>query len=165
MFGELVCWYSLLVKNVEENERRICWRTQHIHCTASLCAMLVKKTRLKSAAYCLQPQRSQCLPHSIYLTTHCSVTKLCLTLCDPHGLLPARPLYSPLSSRVCSNSCPLSQWCHPTISSSATPSFCLQSFPASGSFPVSHLFTLGAQVLELQLQHQFFQWIFSVDFL
>ena len=83
MFGELVCWYSLLVKNVEENERRICWRTQHIHCTASLCAMLVKKTRLKSAAYCLQPQRSQCLPHSIYLTTHCSVTKLCLTLCKP----------------------------------------------------------------------------------
>ena len=42
----------------------------------------------------------------------------------------------------CSNSCPLSQWCHPTILSSVTPfSSCLQSFPASGSFPMSQLFT------------------------
>ena len=48
-----------------------------------------------------------------------------------------------LSPRVCSNSCPLSRWCHPTISSSATPSsFCLQSFPASGSFPTSLFFTI-----------------------
>ena len=47
---------------------------------------------------------------------------------------------------VCSNSCPLSQWCHPIISSSATPvsSFPL-SFPASGSFQMSQLFTSGAQ--------------------
>ena len=49
-------------------------------------------------------------------------------------------------SRVCSNACPLSWWCHPTISSSVTPfSFCLQSFPASGSFPMSWLFALGSQ--------------------
>ena len=48
--------------------------------------------------------------------------------------------------RVCSNSCPLSQWCHPTISPSVDPSFsCPQSFPASGSFPVSWLFTSGGQ--------------------
>ena len=41
-----------------------------------------------------------------------------------------------LSHRVCSNSCPLSQWCHPTVSSSVIPfSFCIQSFPASGFFP------------------------------
>ena len=47
-------------------------------------------------------------------------------------------LCPPLSPRVCSNSCPLSQWCYLTISSSVTPiSFCLQSFPESGSFPVS----------------------------
>ena len=45
---------------------------------------------------------------------------------------------------VCSSSCPLIQWCYITISSSATPfSFCLQSFPASGSFPMSQLFTSG----------------------
>ena len=47
---------------------------------------------------------------------------------------------------ACSNSCPLSQWCHPTISSSVILFFsCLQSFPASGSFPMSHLFTSGGQ--------------------
>ena len=47
---------------------------------------------------------------------------------------------------VYSNSCPLSQWCHPTISSSVVPfSSCPQSFPASGSFPMSRLFTSGGQ--------------------
>ena len=65
---------------------------------------------------------------------------------QPHGLQHARlPCPSP-SPRACSNSCLLSQWCHPTISSSVVPcSSCLQSFPASGSFPVSHLFTSGGQ--------------------
>ena len=53
----------------------------------------------------------------------------------PHGLLYARLLCLLLSPRVCSNSCPLSRWCHPTISSSVTPFFsCPQSFPASGAF-------------------------------
>ena len=52
----------------------------------------------------------------------------------------------PLSPGVCSNSCPLSQWCHPTISSSVAPfSSCLQSFPASESFPMSQLFAWGGQ--------------------
>ena len=65
---------------------------------------------------------------------------------QPHGLLHARlPCPSP-SPRVYSNSCPLSRWCHPTISSSASPfSFCLQFFPESGSFPMSWLFALGDQ--------------------
>ena len=53
---------------------------------------------------------------------------------------------SPLSLRVCSNSCPLSQWCYLTISSSTTSFFlCLQYFPASGSFPMSWLFASGCQ--------------------
>ena len=53
------------------------------------------------------------------------------------------PCPSP-TPRTCSNSCPLSQWCHPTISSSVIPHCsCLQSFPASGSFPVSQFFTSG----------------------
>ena len=51
-----------------------------------------------------------------------------------------------LSHRVCPNSCPLSQWCHPTISSSVTLfSSCLQSFPGSGSFPVSWHLASGGQ--------------------
>ena len=59
---------------------------------------------------------------------------------QPHGLQHARfPCPSP-SPRACSNSCPLSQWCYPTISSSVVPFFsCLQSFPASGSFPMRAL--------------------------
>ena len=64
------------------------------------------------------------------------------------------------------HTCPLSQWLHPTISSSvACFSSCPQSFCTSQSFPISRLFTLGAKVLELQLQHQSFQWIFRTDFL
>ena len=65
---------------------------------------------------------------------------------QPHGLQHTRlPCPSP-SPRACSNLGPLSQWCHPTISSSITPfSSCLQSFPASGSFPMSQLFTSGGQ--------------------
>ena len=63
----------------------------------------------------------------------------------PHGLLHPRPPCLSLSPRVCSNSCPLSRWCHPTISSSATLFFCLQSFLALGSFPVSWLFTSDGQ--------------------
>ena len=55
------------------------------------------------------------------------------------------PCLSP-TPRVYSNSCPLNWWCHPTISSSVSLFFfCLQSFQASGSFPVTQLFTLGAQ--------------------
>ena len=75
----------------------------------------------------------------------CSVTKLCWTL-QPHGLQHARLPCPSLSPRACSNSCPLSQWCHPTISSSVTLfSSCSQNFPASRSFPVSWLFTSGGQ--------------------
>ena len=63
-----------------------------------------------------------------------------------HGLQHARlpcPFPSP---GACSNSCPLSQWCHPTILSSVIPfSSCLQSFPASGSFPMSQFFPSGGQ--------------------
>ena len=64
----------------------------------------------------------------------------------PHGLQHARlPCPSP-SPRACSNSCPSSRWCHPAISSSVVPfSSCLQSFPASGSFPVSQFFASRGQ--------------------
>ena len=65
---------------------------------------------------------------------------------QPHRLRHARlPCPSP-TPRVYSNSCPLSRWCHPTISSSVIPfSSCLQSFPGSGSFQMSQLFTSGGQ--------------------
>ena len=64
----------------------------------------------------------------------------------PHGLQHTRLPCPSLFPRVCSNSSPLSWWCHPTISSSVTPfSSCLQPFPASGSFPMSWLFASGGQ--------------------
>ena len=60
--------------------------------------------------------------------------------------LSGSPVPHYLSPRVCSNSCPVSWWCHPTISSSVVPfSSCLWSFPASGSFPMTWLFASGGQ--------------------
>ena len=83
----------------------------------------------------------------------------------PHGLQHVRLPCALLSPRVCSNSCLLRQWCYLTISCSVTCfSFCLQSFPASRSFPMSWLFTLGGQstgvlasasVLTVNIQGQF----------
>ena len=64
----------------------------------------------------------------------------------PHGLQHARLSCPSLSPAVCSNSYPLNWWWYLTISSSATLfSFCIQSFPASGSFPMSHFFASGSQ--------------------
>ena len=62
-----------------------------------------------------------------------------------HGLQHARLPCSLPTHRACSNSCPLSRWCYPNISFSIDPFACLQSFPASGSFPMSQFFTSGGQ--------------------
>jgi len=65
---------------------------------------------------------------------------------QPHKLQHARPPCPSPTPRVHPNSCPSSQWCHPAISSYVVPfSSCPQSLPASGSFPMSQLFTLGGQ--------------------
>ena len=80
-----------------------------------------------------------------YTCQFCSVIQSCLTL-QSHGLKNARPPCPSPTPRACSNSCPLSRWCHPTISASVIPfSSCLQSFPASGSFPMNQLFISGSQ--------------------
>ena len=90
------------------------------------------------------------------------------------GLQHSRPLCPSLSPRVSSNCCPLSWWCLPIISSSATPfSFCLQSFPASGSFPMSQIFVLtdqrigasaSASVLPMNIQGWWTDFQFSSAF-
>ena len=93
-----------------------------------------------------------------------SVAQLCLTL-QPHGLQHTRLLCPSPTPRVYSNSCPSSWWCHPTISSSVIPfPSSLQSLPASESFQMSQFFASG-NVLEFQLQHQSFQWIFRTNLL
>ena len=78
------------------------------------------------------------------LCCYCSVAKLCPTL-RPHELQHTWFPCPSLSPEVCSNSCPLSQWCHPTMSSVVPFSSCPQSFLASGSFSVSQLFASGGQ--------------------
>ena len=81
--------------------------------------------------------------HYFYVQFSCSVVS---NSWRPHELQHARPACPSPTSRVYSNSCPLSRWCHSTISSSFVPFFsCPQSFPASGSFPMSQLFTSCGQ--------------------
>ena len=82
---------------------------------------------------------------------------------QPHEPQNARPPCPSPTPGVYSNSCPLSWWCHPTISSSVIPfCSCLQSFPESGSFQMSQLFASGGQ--NVQLQHQSFQCTPRTDF-
>ena len=66
----------------------------------------------------------------------------------PYGLHHARLPCTSLSPEVCSNSHPLSQWCHPTISFPVALFSCPQSFPASESFPVNRFFSSGGQRIE-----------------
>ena len=80
---------------------------------------------------------------------------------QPHGLQHTRLPY-PSPTPACSNSCPLGWWCYPTISSSVLPFSCLQSFPASGSFPMNQFFTsdgqnigASASVLPMNIQDWF----------
>ena len=84
----------------------------------------------------------------------------------PHGLQHARLPCPSLTPRAYSNSCPARQWCHPIISSFVVPfSSCLQSFLASGSFPMSWFFASGGQSIGVSASASVFQWIFRTDFL
>ena len=81
-----------------------------------------------------------------------------------HGLQHARPPCPSPSPGVCPISCSLHWWYSPVVSSyDALFSFCPQSFPASGTFPMSRLLHQMTKILEFQIQHQFFQWIFRVS--
>ena len=117
--------------------------------TCALVDTLVRQPSLKRECC---STRDQCALSAFYLEpllrallllfSHSVVSNSSL----PHGLQHARLPCPPLSPGVFSHSCPLSQWCHSTISSSVVPfSFCPQSFPASGSFPMSQLFKSGGQ--------------------
>ena len=138
-------------------------------------------TGLEKISFHSNPKKGQCKECSNYWTialfSHASkfssVPQLCPTLCDHIDCsTPGLPVqthswsYPSPTPGVCLNSCPSSWWCNPTISSSVDPfSSYLQGFPASVSFPsVSSLHQVG-KVLELELQHQSFQWIFRINFL
>ena len=102
-------------------------------------------SRINVSLYDLKGTHDTILYESYYQFSSVQLPVLSNTLW-PHGLQHARlPSPSP-TPWACSNSCPLSQWCHPTISSSAIPfSSHLQSFPASGSFLMSQFFSSGSQ--------------------
>ena len=94
-------------------------------------------------------QNTQSNTHILLVSYTPSVQFSCSVVSDslrPHGLQHARLSCLSPTPRACSNSSSLSQWCHPTISSSVIPfCSCLQSFPASGSFQLSQFFPLGGQ--------------------
>ena len=107
-----------------------------------------------------------CLPETVttlLIGYCCSVAKLGPSLLGRHGLQHTGLPCPPLSPGACSNSHPFSQWCPPTISSSVVPfSSWSQSFPAS-VFSNELALHIKWKLLELQLQHQSFQWIFKVN--
>ena len=132
----------------------------------------VGKSKLRAVAPSkLQSQKIPSPDQNMYLligSPECSVVQWlsCVWLVETlwtaaHQAYPSSP-----SLRICSNLCPWSRWCHPTILSSATHfSFCFQSFLASGSFQWLGSLHQITKVLELQVQSLSFQWIFRVDFL
>ena len=100
------------------------------------------RLELLSVSYSFCPQE-ELLQWSSSVQFSCSVMSNSL---QPHGPQHARPPCPSPTPRVYPNSCSLSHWCHPTISSSVIPfSSCPQSFPTSGSFQMSQLFTSGGQ--------------------
>ena len=110
-----------------------------------------------------EPRAAAFIPGDRFWSHYCcSVTQSCMTLCDPVDYsTPGSPdLQYP---SICSNSCPLSWWCHPITLSSVTPfSSCPQSFDEDTFQWVSSWHQV-AKVLEFQQQS--FQWIFRIDFL
>ena len=126
-------------------------------------AIQVKNLRLQTESTSFKLLSGRNVPgflcSSVQLLSHVSLFWL-------HGLQHTRLHCPSPTPRAYSNSCPSSWWCHPTISSSVVPfSSCLQSFLASGCFQMSQFFISGGQILEFQLQHHSFQWIFRTDFL
>ena len=109
-----------------------------------ICDVLIKYSQYSK--YCSKYRTISCSENecSGFKTSCWLLAILCLIL-QPQRLQPTR-LLCPLFPGVGSNSCTLNRWCYLTISSTAAPfSYCLWSFPVSGSFPVSWLFTSGGQ--------------------
>ena len=138
------------------------WPGMSSHCTSS-----TQERSTQSLTLSTQSSQERPLFWDAVCCSHpfccCSVTQLCLTLCNSMDCsIPGFPVLSP---GVCTNSCPLSQWCHPAISSSVILySSCPQSFSASESFPVSQLFTSGDQSIGASSSASVYP-IFRVDFL
>ena len=119
------------------------------HSTAKYSHTISLRSRLSVCFAETKPWMARCPKLSIFYNLKSSVQFSHSVMSDslwPHGLQHTRLPCSSPTPRAYSNSCPSNQWYHPTISSSIIPfSSCLQSFPASGSFPMSQFFTSGGQ--------------------
>ena len=121
---------------------------------------IIKMMKMWISWNLLMDQENNCIEFSLVQFTH-SVTSDSLR---PHGLQHTRLPCPSATPRVCSKSCPLSQWCHPTshpLSSLSPPAFNLSQH--QGLFKWVSSSHQVAKVLEFQLQHQSFQWIFRTD--
>ena len=130
---------------IQKNPKTLIWKDM---CTLMFIAALFTIANIWEQPEC--PSSENCIKKMWYIyTLKYAVQFSCSVVSDslwPHGLQHARPPCPSLTPGVHSNSRPLSQWCHPTISSSVIPfSSRLQSFPASGSFQMSQFFTSGDQ--------------------
>ena len=124
-----------------------------------LCFVLFRLIFLLLEVITLESRRSWSLPLSLFMAIpwpHCTIASVqfsCSVMSNslwPHEPQHARPPCPSPTPRVHPNPCPLSRYCHPAISSSVIPfSSCPQSFPASGSFPMSQLFASGGQSIEV----------------
>ena len=124
--------------------------------------------RTGKCQFSFQSQRTA-MPNNVQTTAQLHSSQFSSGMSDslqPHGLQHARiPCPSP-TPRVLSNSSTLSRWYHPTISSSVVPfSYCLQSCPASGAFPVSQFFTLGGQSIGVSASASVLPRVLRTDFL
>ena len=132
-------------------------------CSVSFLSFLTACLHRKRRTFSVRLQAYVLYENSSFVSVQFShsVVSYSLWLHGPqHARLPC-PSRTP---GACSNSCPSSQWCHPTISSSVVPLFCLQSFPGSESFPMSQFFLSGdqsigvsdlASVLPMNIQDRF----------
>ena len=108
--------------------------------------MVAIRAKLRSTLSAVASSNQHSLRCTIFIDKNCSVAQSCPTLLQPHGLQHAKLSCPSPSPGACSDSCPLSRWCHLTISSSVIPfSSCPQSFSALGYFPMSQLFASGGQ--------------------
>ena len=125
----------------------LCYDWVVFHCViCHICQLLLFKWVWAQPQYKTIFDEANKSPDIHFLVT--SVQFSCLVVSNslwPHGLQHTRPPCPSPTPEVHPNSCPLSQWCHPTISSSVVPFSHLQSFSASKSFPVSQFFTSGGQ--------------------
>ena len=116
---------------------------------SSIVAWRIPRAKKPGGLQSIGPQKSQTQLKRFSMRIYISVQFHLSVVSDawqPHGLQYARPPCPSPTPRACSNSCPSSRWCHPIISSSVIPfSSRLQSFLASGSFPISQFFASGGQ--------------------